>query len=45
MHQINSNTVLTIFLYKFKKPTHNYPTNVARTNYILPPLELNNSKY
>ena len=28
MHQINSNTVPTIFLNKFKKPTHNYPTNL-----------------
>ena len=33
MHQINSNTVPTIFFNKFKKPTHNYPTNFARTNY------------
>ena len=34
MHQINSNTVPTIFLKKFEKPTHSYPTNFARTNYV-----------
>ena len=37
MHQINSNTVPTIFKNKFKKPTHNYPTN-----YNIPPFKLNN---
>ena len=38
MDQINSNTVPTIFLNKFKKPTHNYPTNFAGTNYSILPL-------
>ena len=36
MHQINSNTVPTIFLNKFKKPTFNYPTNITGTNYSIP---------
>ena len=45
MHQINLNTVPTIFLNKFKKPTHNYPTNFARTNYSIPPFKFNKSKY
>ena len=45
MHQINSNTVPTIFLNKFKKPTHNYTTNFAGTNYSIPPFKLNKSKY
>ena len=45
MHQVNSNTVPTIFLNKFKKPTHNYPTNFARTNYSIPPFKLNKLKY
>ena len=45
MHQINSNTVPTIFLNKFKKLTHNYPTNFARTNYSIPPFKLDKSKY
>ena len=45
MHQVNSNIVPTTFLNKFKKPTHNYPTNFARTNYNLPLLKLNKSKY
>ena len=43
--KINSNTVPTIFLNKFKKPTHNYPTNFARTNHGIPPFKLNKSKY
>ena len=43
IHQINSNTAPTNFLNKFKKPTHNYPTNFARTTQ--PPFKLNKSKY
>ena len=45
MHQVNSNTVPTIFLNKFRKPTHNYPTNFAGTNYSILTLKLNKSKY
>ena len=45
IHQINSNTLPRIFLNKFKRPTHNYPTNFARTNYSIPPFKLNKSKY
>ena len=45
MHQINLYTVPTIFFNKFKKPTHNYPTNFARTNYSIPPFKLNKTKY
>ena len=45
MHQINSNTVPTIFLNKFKNPTHNYPTDFAGTNYSIPHSKLNKSKY
>ena len=45
MHQINLYAVPTIFFNKFKKPTHNYPTNFARTNYSIPPFKLNKSKY
>ena len=36
-HQVNSNTVPTIFVSKFKKPNHNYPINFARTSYSIPP--------
>ena len=45
MHQVNSNTVPTIFLNKFKKPSHNYPTNFARTNCSISPFKLNKSKH
>ena len=43
--EVNSNTVPKIFLNKFKKTTHSYPTNFARTNYSIPPFKLNKSKY
>ena len=45
MHQVNPNTVPTIFFNKFKKPAHNYPTKFARTSYSIPPFKLNKSKY
>ena len=45
MHKINSNTVPLIFMNKFKKPIHNYPTNFARTNYSITPFKLNKSKF
>ena len=45
MHQVNSSTVPTIFLNKFKKPTYNYPSNFARTNNSIPPFKSNKSKY
>ena len=45
MHQINSNTLPTIFLNKFKRPNHDYPTNFTRTNYSILPVKLNKSKY
>ena len=45
MLQINANTVPKIFLNLFKKPTDNYLTNLARTNYSIPPFKLNESKY
>ena len=33
------------FFNTFKKSTHNYPTNFARTNCSIPPFKLNKSKY
>ena len=45
MDQVNSNTVPTIFLNKLKKPTHNYSTDFARTNYNILLFRLNKSKY
>ena len=33
-----------IFLNKFKKPIHNYPTDFARSIYSIPPFKLNKSK-
>ena len=36
---------LQFFWNKFKKPTHNYPTKLARANYSIPPFDLNKSKY
>ena len=45
MHQINLNTIPTIFLNKFKKPNHNHPTNFTRTDYSIPHFKLKKSKY
>ena len=45
MHQIDSNTVPSIFLNSLKKPNHNYLTNFARTNYSIPHFKLNKSKF
>ena len=45
MHQINSNIIPSIFLNKFQKLSHNYPTNSVITNYSIPPFKLNKSKY
>ena len=45
MHQINSNTVPTIFLNKLKKRTHNYSRNFARSKYSIQPYKLIKSKY
>ena len=45
LHQINPYTIPTIFFSKFKEPNYNYPTNFTRTNYSIPPFELNKSKY
>ena len=41
MQQTNSDTLPTIFLNKYKRSTHNYPTNFARTSYSIPPFKLN----
>ena len=45
MDQMNANTVPTIYQNKFKKTTHNYPRNFARTSYSIPPFKLNESKH
>ena len=45
MHQINSKYYTCNFLNKFKKPIHNYPRNLTRTNYSIQPFKSNRSKY
>ena len=45
MHQINSDTISSIIFNKFNKPTHNYPTNFAKTYYGISPFKLSKSKY
>ena len=40
MHQINSDTIPSIIFNKFNKPTHNYSTNFAKTNYGISPFKL-----
>ena len=45
MHQINSDTIPSIIFNKFNKPTHNYSTNFAKTNYGISPFKLSKWKY
>ena len=36
MHQISAKTAPSVFLSKFKKPSHLYPTRFSNVNYIKP---------
>ena len=45
MHQISTKTVPSVFLSKFKKPSHLYPTRFFNVNYIKPTYKLNKCKF
>ena len=40
MHRVENKTALSIFLTKFCKPSHAYPTNFSAHNFLLPTLKL-----
>ena len=41
MHQISRQTAPSVFLSKFKKPSHLHPTRFSNVNYIKPTYKLN----
>ena len=45
MHQISTKTAPSVFLSKFKKPSHLYPTRFSNVNYIKPTYKLNKCKF
>ena len=45
MHRVESKTAPSIFLTKFCKPSHVYPTNFSAHNFLVPTFKLKNSMY
>ena len=45
MHKVRNGTVPAVFLPKFQKPAHPYPTNFSKLIYIKPMSQLSRSKY
>ena len=45
MHKVKNETAPEVFLAKFQKPAHPYPTNFSKLNYIKPRSQLSSSKY
>ena len=45
MHKIQGKSAPSIFLPKFRKPSHSYPTRFSHLNYIKPTPKLNKCKY
>ena len=40
MHRVENKTAPSIFLTKFCKPSHPYPTNFSAHNFLVPTLKL-----
>ena len=45
MHRVENQTVPSIFLTKFCKSSHPYPTNLSAHKFLVPTLKLKKSKY
>ena len=45
MHQISTKTAPSVFLSKFKKPSHLHPTRFSNVSYIKPSYKLNKYKF
>ena len=45
MHRVENKTAPSIFLKKFCKLSHAYPTNHSALNFLVPALKLKKSKY
>ena len=45
MHRVENKTAPSIFLAKFREPSHAYPTNFSANNFLEPTLKLRKSMY
>ena len=45
MDRVENKTAPSIFLTKFCKPSHRYPTNFSTHNFLVPTLKLKKSRY
>ena len=45
MHRVENKTAPSIFLTKFCKPSHPYPTNFLAHNFLVPTLKLKKCRY
>ena len=45
LHRVKNEKAPNIFLFKFLRPSHHYPTSFSQNNYIVPSLKLTKSKY
>ena len=45
MYKIQGKSAPSIFISKFRKPSHSYPTQLSRLNYVKPIPKLNKCKY
>ena len=45
MDKVNTGTAPAVFLPKFQKPAHSYPTNFSKLNYVKPTSQLSRLNY
>ena len=45
MYRVENKTAPSIFLTKFCKPSHPYPTNFSARNFLVPTLKLKKNRY
>ena len=45
MHRVENKTTPSIFLTKFCKPSHPYPTNFSAHNFLVPTLKMKKRRY
>ena len=45
LHRVKNGKAPNVFLSKFLRPSHHYPTSFSQNNYIVPSFKLTKSKY
>ena len=45
LHRVKNKKVPNVFLSKFLRPSHHYPTSFSRINYVVPSFKLTKIKY